>query len=291
MNRKELFVLFKTTFKDWQTDNAVLRAAALTYFIILPLPSLLLIVISVFAQFSGKTQATQQLIMQITSLAGPAVAELFRELLSGATSPFTSAWSAITVVTFSLAGAIGTFAILRDTMDVIWEVKTHKTRSFTSRISQTIGPFILVSALGLIVIAWTGISTSLSGAIRFFSINGTVTFFVLEIAQVILSFGLSILLFALIFKLIPEVKVHWVDVYLPAVVTGVAFTVTNYVLGVYVQIFTVTTIVGAAGSLIIILLWIFTLNLIVLFGAELSKVYASTIGPHPNNIYLHRWRE
>ena len=109
------------------------------------------------------------------------------------------------MVAFSLAGAIGTFAILRDTMDVIWEVKTHKTRSFTSKVRQRIGPFILVSALGLIVIAWTGIATTLSGAIEFFSINGTATFVVLEIAQVILSFGLSTMLFALIFKLIPEV--------------------------------------------------------------------------------------
>ncbi len=281
MNRRELYAVFKASFKDWQADNAALRAAALTFFIIIPLPSLLLIVISFFALFSGQTQATQQLIQQITALAGPAVAELFKELLSGAASPFSSIWAAITVIAFSLAGAIGTFSVLRDSMDVIWEVKSLKSRSLVTTVKQRIGPFILVSVLGLIVIAWTAITTTLSGVIPFFSVNGTVTFVVLEIAQVILSFALSTLLFALIFKVIPQVKVHWLDVFLPAVITGVAFTVTNYILGIYVQIFTVTTIVGAAGSLIIILLWIFILNLIVLFGAELSRVYASTFGPHP----------
>ncbi len=281
MNRRELYAVFKASFKDWLADNAALRAAALTFFIIIPLPSLLLIIISFFALFSGQTQATQQLIQQINSLAGPAIAELFRELLSGAASPFSSIWAAITVIAFSLAGAIGTFSVLRDTMDVIWEVKRAKSRSFGARVKQRIGPFILVSALGLIVIAWTGIATTLTGAIPFFSVNGTVTFVVVKIAQIIFSFALSTLLFALIFKVIPEVRVHWADVFLPAVVTGIAFTVTNYILGIYIQIFTVTTIVGAAGALIIILLWIYILNLIVLFGAELSRVYAGTFGPHP----------
>jgi uncharacterized BrkB/YihY/UPF0761 family membrane protein len=180
-----------------------------------------------------------------------------------------------------LAGAIGTFSVLRDTMDVIWEVKLATKPKLITRIKQRIGPFVLVSALGVIVIAWTGIATSLFSAIRFYSINGTLTVIVAAIAQVLLSFGLSTLLFAIIFKVIPEVKVHWEDVLLPSVITSIAFTLANYILGVYIQIFTVTTIVGAAGSLLIILIWIFILNQIVLFGAEVSKVYASTFGPHP----------
>ncbi len=282
MNRKDLFQLFKTSFKDWREDNVTLRAAALTFFIILPLPSLLLIVAAIYAMFVGQTYAAQQVIQQITSLAGPAVAGLFNELLASSSSPFTSLWGALTLVVFSVAGAIGTFAVLRDIMDVIWEVKSPLRKpNFSIRVKQRIGPFIVVSGLGLIVIAWTGIATLLFSAIRLYSINGTLTFVAVEIAQVLLSFCLATLLFALIYKVIPEVRVHWIDVILPAVVTGIAFTVANYFLGIYIRIFTVTTIIGAAGSLIIILLWIFILNQIVLFGAEISKVYATTIGPHP----------
>ena len=101
MNGKDLVTLFKMSFKGWKAVNAPLRAAALTFFIILPLPSLLLIIVTIFAQFYGQTQATQQLMQQISSLAGPAVAGLFNEVLSSATSPFTSIWASITVVTFS----------------------------------------------------------------------------------------------------------------------------------------------------------------------------------------------
>ena len=281
MNRKNFVQLFRISFKDWQADNAPLRAAALTFFIILPLPSLLLILESVFAQFNGQTQAAQQVIQIITALAGPAVAELFRELLSSGASPFSSVWTSITLIIFSLAGAIGAFAVLRDTMDVIWEVKPAIKPRLATRIKQRIGPFVLVSGLGIIVIAWTGIAASLFYIIRLYSINGTLTIIAVETAQIFLSFGLATLLFGIIYKVIPEAKVHWNDVILPSIITSIAFTITNYILGLYLQIFTVTTIVGAAGSLLIILIWIFILNQIVLFGAEVSKVYASTFGPHP----------
>lgn len=287
MNRKELYEIFKTSFQDWRDDNATLRAAALTFFIILPLPTLLLIVISIFAQFYGQPQAIQILIQQISEFVGPAVAELFRQLLSSAGSPFTSVWNAIVVVGFSVGGAIGAFSVLRDTMDVIWEVRVPKGRPLWKRIRQTIGPFVLVSALGLIVIAWTAIASSLFSLIKLYSINGTLTVIAIAIAQFMLSFGVSTLLLALIYKMIPQARVHWQDVTVASIVTGIAFTVTNYIFGTYIQTFTVTTVIGAAGALLIILLWIFVLNQIVLFGAEVSKVYATKVGEHSRQHFPH----
>jgi len=280
MNRKEIFQLFKNSFKNWQVNNAPIRGAALTFFIILPLPSLLLIVIGILSPFYGHTQATQVLISQITALAGPSVSALFNQLLANSMSPFSSLWVAITTVGFSLGGAIGAFAVWRDTMDAIWEVKSPKNQSFTRMVRRRIGPFIVVSFLGLIVIAWTGIATFLFGAIKFFSVNATLTLISLTATRILLLFALSTLLFAITYKLIPDAKVHWRDSILGAVVAGVAFTVTNYVIGTYVETFTVTTIIGAAGSLMIILLWIFTLNQIMLYGAEVSKTYATTSPKH-----------
>jgi len=280
MNRKEVFQLFKASFKNWQVNNAPIRAAALTFFIVLPLPSLLLIVVAIFALFYGQTRATQHLIQQINALAGSSVAGLFKQLLSSSTSPFSSPWVSFTIVAFSLAGAIGAFAVLRDTMDAIWEVKSPKKQSFTRMVKRRIGPFVVESVLGLIVIAWTGIATILFGAIRLLSINATLTLISITIAQILLSFALATLLFAITYKMIPDVKVHWIDAILGAVVAAVAFTVTNYIIGKYVETFTVTTIIGAAGSLMIILLWIFIINQIMLYGAEFSKIYATTSPTH-----------
>ncbi len=148
------------------------------------------------------------------------------------------------------------------------------------RIRQTIGPFVVVSSLGLIVIVWTAIASSLFSLIKLYSINGTLTVIVIAIAQVVLSFAVATLLLALIYKMIPEAKVHWRDVAVASVTTGIAFTVANYIFGTYIQTFTVTTLIGTSGVLVVILLWIFVLNQIVLFGAELSKVYATNAGEH-----------
>ena len=281
MNRKEIINLFKLSFRNWENDNVFVRAAALTFFIILPLPSLLLLVLAFLELFVSPTRATQQLVQLITVLTGPEVAGLFKQLLVGASSPFSSIWSSISIIGFSLAGAIGAFGVLRDTMNVIWEVKPLKPTKLAVRIRKAIGPFILVSSLGLIVIVWEGISTTLFNAIRLLSVNKTLTADSLSAIQVFFAFGLSALLFAIIYKVLPDRRIHWMDVVLAAVVTAVAFTVTNYVLGAYVQTFTVTTFVGAAGALFVILLWIYILNHIVLFGAEVSKAYAQTYGPHP----------
>ncbi len=285
MNRKQLYGIFKTSFHDWLEDNVTLRAAALTFFIILPLPTLLLIVVAIFAQFLGQTQATQILLLQISAVAGPAVSELFRQLLSNAGSPFSSLWTAIVLVGFSFGGAIGAFSVLRDTMDCIWEVRVPKSLPVWRRIRQRLGPFLLLSALGLIIIVWTAIASSVFNLINQYSINDTLTSIAITIAQITLSFGVATLLLAIIYKTIPEARVHWRDITLASAVTGLAFITTNYIFGTFIQTFIVTTVIGTAGALLIILIWIFILNQIVLFGAELSKNYATIVGPHARKHY------
>lgn len=280
MNRREVYNIFKRSLQDWLEDNASLRAAALTFFIILPLPSLLLIVVAIFALFFGQAQAIGILVLQITAVVGPEIANLFGEILANATSPFTSVWTAIVVVGFSVGAAIGAFSVLRDTMDCIWEVTAPKGQRLRRQARQKIVPFAVVSALGLIVIAWTAVANGLFEAIRVYAINMMLAVIILAIAQIVLSFVIATVLLAIIYKMIPETKVHWQDVTWAAIVTGVAFTITNYIFGTYVQTFTVTTIIGAAGSLMILLLWIYILNLIVLYGAEFSKNYATTVGSH-----------
>jgi membrane protein len=280
MDRKELYKIFRLSLMNWLNDNAILRAAALTFFIILPLPTLLFIVTAIFELFYTQTQAIQILNNLISTIVGPSVAGLFNQLLSNTTSPFTSFWTAIVVVGFSIFGLIGAFSVLRDTMDCIWEVRLPKRRPLWKRIRQKIGPFVLVSALGLIVAAWTAIASSLFSLVSLYSINGTLTVVSIAISQVVLSFIVVSLLLAVIYKLIPEARVHWQDVTIASIVAGIAFTMTDYIFGTYIQTFTVFTVIGAAGALLVILLWIFILNQILLFGAEISKVYATTVRGH-----------
>ncbi len=278
MNKRDLYYIFRDALTRWLKGNATIRAAALTFFIILPLPTLLLIVSTIFGVFFGEAQANQILVQQISSVAGPAVTELFSQLIENTASPFTSAWTTIVVVGFSIAGAIGAFAVLRASINSIWAVKLPKGQPLWKRVRQTVLPFFLISALGLIVIAWTAVAGSVFNVIEYFSINTILTFVALGVAQVVSSFCIATLLLAITYRMLPQVKVHWRDVALASVVTGVAFTVANYIFGTYIQVFVVTTVAGAAGALLIILLWIFVLNQIVLFGAEVSKAYTIYFG-------------
>ncbi len=291
MQKKQLYGIFKVALHDFIEDDAVIRAAALTFFIILPLPTLLLLATGLFSLFFGQTAAIQIVVLQITEVAGPAVAGLFSLLIMNTGYPFSSIWTTIIVVGFSIGGSIGAFSVLRDTMDCIWEVTLPKGRPLWKRVRQRIGPFVVVSVLGVIVILWTTIASGIFNLIKTYAFNGTLAALGVAIAEVATSFVVATFLLAIIYKVIPEAKVHWQDVALASLVTGIAFTATNYVFGAYIIYLTPTTLVGAAGALLIILLWIFILNQIVLYGAEMSKIYATTVGTHARRHLPQPWEK
>lgn len=263
----------------WQKQDASLRSAALTFFIILPLPSLALLTVEVLALFYGQAAALQELIVQVTTFAGPSVANLFNELLIDAQSPLTSIFGSIIAVAFALSGAIGALSVLQKSMDRIWEyMPTKRTR--IEFIKEKLFPFILIVGMGIIVLVWTTISTVFFNAIAFVlnPIFGGFTGILLRFLQIILSLGLGTLLFAIIFKALPETIVQWKDVWLAAILTAFVFTILNYLFGLYLSLVQVTTLAGTAGTLIVLFLWIYITNLFVLFGAAFSKVYAQTFG-------------
>lgn len=279
MNRKEFIALIKRALRDWQTNNATLRAAALAFFIVLPLPSLLIITAAVFELFYGHIEGTQQLIQQISIVAGSTIAGLIGELLEQ-TNPFTSIFASIFGVAFSFGGAVGAFGVLQDTLNVIWEVKLPKERSLKTKIRERAAPFMLVFGAAVIVVGWFWLITLLFNAIST-SIKpfiGNIAITILGITQIGLSFILATLLFAIIYKIVPDADVKWRDVNLSAVITGGVFTVLNYLFGWYLRTFPVTTLVGAAGALIVLLLWFFVIVQVILFGAQFAKTYAETFG-------------
>ncbi len=280
LNRKEFVSIAKASFRKWLSQNSPIRAAALAFFIILPLPSLLLIIVAVFAQFFGEAQALENLLQQITALAGPAVAELVRELLESARTPFTSTLASITSVGFTLGGAVGAFAVLHDTLNSIWEVPSPQRESLKSSLAHKVFPFLVVSALGVIVVVWTGIATVLFHYVNLLlePFLGGLTPIFLAVGHIILSFSLAALLFAIAYKRLPDTRVEWGDVTLAAILTALVFTITNSVFGFYIQTFPITSVIGAAGSLMILLLWIFLINQYILFGAAFSQTYAAMKG-------------
>ncbi len=279
MNRRTFLALVKTSFQEWQVDNVNLRAGALAFFVILPLPSLLLIATTVFVQLFGQSRAISMLIGEVRVVVGPTVASIVRDILESS-GGLSFSWTAfIFNVVFSLLGVIGIFAVLRDTMNFIWGVQSPKQQSLISRVKRSIVPFLQILPLGFSLVIWTVVSVVL---FNYFGttlepLAGNLTPLILRIVQIVLSFVLATLLFVLIFMNVPDVKIRWRDVRLAAFITAIVYSVGNLLFGLYVQAFS-ATVAGVTGSLILLLLWIFLFNQFLLFGAEFSKAYATSEG-------------
>ena len=298
MNRKKVIEIAISSLRKWQDNNATLRAAALAFFIILPLPSILLISADIYSQIYGQAQGIQQLIQQISALAGPTIGDLVGKLLQGASNPFNSVFNSIFSIIFAIAGAVGAFAVLQDTFNVLWNVELPKNRSIKTRVKERLVPFVLVMVAAIIAGGWFEFTDLLSNAVS----NGlgkTIGMFgasaVLFLVQAFLSFGSAILLFAIIFREIPDTSVEWGDVWLGAIIVSIAFVVLNNVFRFYLQNFPVTNLAVAAGSLIILLLWIFFIAQILLYGAQFTHCWAESVGSHAGKGENHqhlwkRWR-
>jgi membrane protein len=293
LNRQEFTDLIKIAFSRWQKQDSSFRAGALTFFTIMPLPSLALIAVAILAEIYGKQQALQQLVNQVSAFAGPAVAGLLQQLLLNAQSPLTSFFASLISVAFAISGALGAFSVLQKSLDAIWEVKPYK-RGMMDTLKEKAIPFSLILGLSVIIVAWTAFSTVLFGAMVFVldPLIGPLAPLFLRSLQVILSLALGTLLFALIFKLLPETKVGWGDVWPAAALTAFIFTILNYLFGIYLSVFQVTTLAGTAGALMVLFLWIYVMNLFILFGAQFSKVYSEkTRGLVPRDIIQKKAEE
>ncbi len=281
MDPKIILEVAKSAFQKWQTNNATLRAAALAFFTIMPLPSILIIMVGLSALVYGQPQALIQLVDQIAVVAGPAVATMVYQILVSAQSPFTSVYGASISIIFAIVGAIGAFFVLQDTLNMIWGViPPTKKRPLRARILQRMVPFLLISGTAAIALAWTSLSTLLYGALSIYlkPIIGGSAAIVVGAAQVVLTFGLSVLLFAFVFNQVPDAPVTWKDVGLASLITGAIITALDYLFGIYIHAFPVTSIAGAAGALMVLLLWLFIADEFILYGAQFSNVYAETLG-------------
>lgn len=277
INRQEFVKISKTALRNWQANNATIRAAALAFFTILPLPSLLLIGIGLFTLIYGKADALTQLVLQISALAGPTIANIVNELLIGdATNPLTSNVGSVLTVIFAVLGAIGAFAVLQDSLSRIWEIKPLKNRTLKTKIRKRIMPFLAFSFAAVVVLAWTGFTNGLFISISYFFKSETSLVF--GGIQLVLSFVFTAVLFAVIYKLLPDTEISWHDVALAALLTGIISTAINYLFGVYIRAFPATSLAGSAGSVMILMLWIFVTDEFILFGAQFSKTYSDWVG-------------
>lgn len=278
MNVKIIVELLKETFQEWQKDEASRLAASLAYYTVFSLAPLLIIAIAVAGSFFGEEAARGEIVGQIQGLVGLEGAKAIEAAIDNSNQPEVSSIASTISVVVLFFGASGVFAELQEALNIIWGVKAKPGRGVASFIRKRILSFSAVLGIGFLLLVSLVVSAVLSalGNFMIYSIPGIDLFW--QSLNFVISFVVITFLFALMYKFLPDVKITWRDVLTGATITALLFTIGKFVLGLYLGKGSFGSTYGAAGSLVIILAWVYYSAQILFFGAEFTQVYAKKYG-------------
>jgi membrane protein len=270
--------LFKQAGDAWMADNAPRLGAALAFYSLFSLAPVLIVAVSVAGFVFGEKLAQGEIIRQFHELMGAQGAAAIETIIQSTKRPTLGAFATVLGLLAMFVGASGAFNELQDALNTIWKVD-RGTRSFWKVAGrQRFFSLGLVVATGFLLLTSLVVTAILSAAEEFVSNLARISTVLLESIHFVLSFAVITVLFALIFKFIPDTKISWIDVRMGAAITSLLFTLGRVVIGFYLGHSAFTSAYGAAASLVVFLIWIFYSAQILLFGAELTHVYAFRYG-------------
>ncbi|MDX1520467.1 MAG: YihY/virulence factor BrkB family protein [Anaerolineae bacterium] len=275
---KTVLDLLKATFTEWQEDKASRLAAALAYYTVFSLAPLIIIILGVVGLIFSQEEAGRYLMEQIQGLVGASGAELVQSILDSDTQASASLIATLIGVASLVFGATGVFAQLQDALNTVWGVAPNPNKGLMKVVETRFTSLTMVLGIGFLLLVSLVLSAALS-ALDDLVTGWLPSYLVLgQVLNFIISFGLITLLFAMIYKILPDVEIQWSDVWIGAAVTALLFGVGKFLLGFYLGNQSFGSTYGAAGSILIILLWVYYSAQIFLFGAEFTQVYAKRYG-------------
>ena len=272
---KATFTLLKDTAAAWSDDYAPSMGAALSYYTLFSIAPLLLIVIAIAGFVFGAEAARGEIFGQLAGLIGPDGAKAVQGLLQAADQPRQGIIATIVGIATLLLGATTVFGELQNALDRIWRAPAReKAKGWWSLLRTRLLSFGMVLGIAFLLT----VSLVLSAAIAAFGKWWGAAEVVAHVLEVALSFGLTTVLFALIYKFIPRVHVAWHDVWIGAAVTAILFAIGKLLIGLYLGKSSLASSFGAAGSLVVLMVWVYYSAQIFLFGSEFTWVYAHEYG-------------
>ena len=284
---KDIWVITKQSFSDF-IDNKVLKlSAALAFYTIFSLPAMLIIIISVSDIFYGRAAIEGTLYHQIAEFVGSEAALQIQQTIRGAALSKSSYFATTVGIVTLLFGATSVFYEIQDSINHIWKLKSKpKGTGFLKMLINRLLSFSLVISLGFLLL----VSLLINGLMDLLITRLTVMFPELTViavytVNVIITFGITALLFALIFKVLPDARIKWKHVRAGAITTAILFMLGKFLIGYYLGHSGLSSTYGTAGSVIVMLLWVYYSAMILYFGAVFTHVYAAHTGSriYPNN--------
>ncbi len=276
---KRIIGLIKDTFRDFSEDKCARMAAALSYYTVFSLPPLLLIVLAIMGFFVDPADAQGRFMDQLTGLVGPQGGEAMRGMVEQSNHPKGGIMAVVGIVTL-LLGATGAFAQLQDALNTAWEVKPDPN---AGGIKNFLFKRLLSFSMILVIAFMLLVSFVISALIAAFGeiLNhylGSAGQTIVQVVQIVIGLGVTWLLFAVMFKVLPDAKIGWKDVWVGALVTAVLFTIGRFLIGLYLGNSQSANAFGAAAALAIIFVWIYYAANILFLGAEFTQVWVKRHG-------------
>ena len=279
MKGKSLWNFLKDIAMQWLEDGPFQLAAALSYYTLFSLAPILIIAIAVAGLFFGREAATNQIVHTLQSLVGQESAKAIQGMIQNASSkPKTGIISTVLGIGVLIFGAGGVVGQLQSSLNRIWGVTSKPGRGIWSFMWERFVSLAMVLGVGFLLLVSLVITTILTHLTLYIGslIGGAAI--IAYLLDIVVSFGFVTILFAMIYKFLPDVRIQWKDVWIGAALTSFLFTVGKFLIGLYLGTSGVTSSFGAAGSLITVLLWVYYSALIFFFGAEFTQIYASRYG-------------
>lgn len=273
------FRILKDTFNSFLDDRALKLSASLSYYTIFSMAPLLLLLISLAGVFFGREAIQGQVFGEINGLIGNDAAAQIQDVIKNMELSGKSTMAAIIGGITLLIGATGVFGEIQDSINIIWKVKAKPKRGWLKFITDRLLSSSLIVGLGFLLI----VSLIVNGALLALSnwlknYFPDVTLIVFQATNVLISFIVIMTLFGVIFKVLPDAKIAWKHVRAGAFFTACLFLLGRFLIGLYIDASNTGSAYGAAGSLIVILVWVYYTAAILYFGAEFTKVYAEYVG-------------
>ncbi len=267
------------TAKSWNEDGAFKHSAAVSFYTLFSLAPITIIALGIAGFFFGQEAATKQFSEQINQLIGKASAEMIQSAVASS-QPQNKGWaSTIFGIGLLIVGATTVFGQLQDSLNSIWDVKAKPSRSgwIVLLITRLIS-FAMVLTIGFLLLMSLLLTTALSALVGIVNGRFAVPPQLLQIADLVIALGVITVLFAMIFKIMPDVHLRWREVWLGAFVTALLFSLGRLLIALYLSRSTVASVYGAAGSLVALLVWVYYSCAILFFGAEFIRVYCDDRG-------------
>jgi membrane protein len=271
---KGIFGVIRGTIQSWIEDRAPRLAAALSFYTIFAIAPLLVLVIGITGLIIGNDAVIRnQILDQVQQLVGPQGAQIVKTLMTNTSLQRQGLLASAIGVVFVIIGATGIFLQLKDSLNTIWEVTPTKGRGIGGILMERLFGFAMVLAVGFLLLVSLVISTALSVLNQYFThLLGNSVPISLMLGYIIQAIVITLVIGA-IYKTLPDVEIGWGDVWVGALVAAILFLAGQYLFSLYLSIASPASIYGAAGSLVIILLWVYYSAQILFFGAEFTKVY------------------